>query len=86
MKTKAAYLPLLCLALVLTNVNASDKKAPARVQPFVSCAGVPQFFYGFTYFAFQRVVYNGQLYQATTTNTAQWPGFTGTWIWLGPCN
>jgi hypothetical protein len=87
MKTKVTCLLLLCFALVLSNVNAADKKAPAKVKAFVSCVGVQPFFFGFTYYPFQRVVYAGQLYQANQTNTGVWPGFGGgAWIWLGPCN
>jgi hypothetical protein len=86
MKSKVNCLLVLCSALVLSNVNAADKKAPTKVKAFVSCAGATQFFYGFTYFAFQRVIFNGQLYQATRTNSSQWPGTSSAWVWLGPCN
>jgi hypothetical protein len=95
MKTKVSSLLLLCSALFLSSVNAAGiksaapakAKAVARVAPFASCVGVPQFFYGFTYFPGQRVVYGGQLYQAIQTNSGQWPGFGGGyWAWFGPCN
>ncbi|MGO4288806.1 hypothetical protein [Chitinophaga sp. RAB17] len=89
MKTKVSYLLLFCFALFLTSVNAAGpkssvtaKKAAARV----SCVGVPPFFYGFMYYPGQRVVYNGNLYQAITTNQAQYPGFSSAWAWFGPCN
>jgi hypothetical protein len=92
MKTKVSSLLLLCSALFLSSVNAADTKSPApakskTAKAFVSCVGVQQFFFGFTYYPFQRVVYAGQLYQANQTNTGVWPGFGGgAWIWLGPCN
>lgn len=90
MKTQVSYFLLLCFSLFLTSVNAADTKAPAKATSKsvarVSCAGVPQFFYGFTYFTGQRVVYNGSLYQATRTNTGQYPVGSSAWAWFGPCN
>lgn len=90
MKMKLSLL-LLCSTLFLANVNATDKKAPARPaafksKVFVSCAGVQPFFYGFTYYPGQRVVYGNALYQATQTNQSVWPGFSSAWFWVGPCN
>ena len=86
MKTRVSYLLLLCFTLVMTNVHASRTKDPIGVRPFAVCTGVPPFFYGFTYFPGQRVVYNGSLYQAIATNSAQYPGFSSSWIYLGFCS
>ncbi|NSL85860.1 hypothetical protein [Chitinophaga solisilvae] len=93
MKFKVTCLLLLCSTLFLSSVNATDKKAADKKAPaapkfkiFVSCAGVQPFFYGFTYYPGQRVVYANTLYQASQTNSSQWPGFGPYWIWLGPCN
>jgi len=93
MKTQVSLL-LLCFSLCLTSVNAADTKAPvkaksktvAKVKPAASCVGVPQFIYGFTYFPGQRVVFNGSLYMATATSTAQYPFNGAFWAWFGPCN
>jgi len=86
MKTKVSYLLLLCFALFLTHVNALDTKDPIGVKPLAVCSGVPPFFYGFTYYPGQRVVYNGALYQAIAVNTAQYPGFSSSWAYFGICN
>lgn len=94
MKTQVSYLLLLCFSLFLTSVSAADTKSPVKakskvavkVKPAVSCVGVPPFFYGLTYFPGQRVVFNGNLYQAISTNTAQFPGGGPFWVWFGPCN
>ena len=94
MKTQVSYFLLLCFSLFLTSVNAADTKSPAKApakatfKPVarISCAGVQPFFYGFTYFTGQRVVYNGSLYQATRTNSGQYPLGSSAWAWFGPCN
>jgi hypothetical protein len=94
MKTKVSSLLLLCSALFLSSVNAAGIKSAApvkakavvRVAPFASCVGVPPFFYGFTYFPGQRVVYNGSLYMATVQNSGQFPGFGSAWAWFGRCS
>lgn len=87
MKMKVTCLALLCGSLFLSNVNAAPKALPSNVAARVSCAGVPQFFFGFTYFPGQRVVFNGQLYQCFATNSGQWPNTNpSAWAWFGPCN
>lgn len=86
MKTKVGYLLLLCFSLFLTSVNASGTKDPIGVKPSAICTGVPPFFYGFTYFPGQRVVYNGRLYQAISTNSDVFPGFSSSWIYIGFCS
>jgi hypothetical protein len=86
MKTKVSYLLLLCFSLAITTVNASGKKDPIGVRPSALCTGVQPFFYGFTYFPGQRVVYAGGLYQAFSTNSGEFPGFGGSWIYLGFCS
>ena len=86
MKTKVSYLLLLCFTLVLSNTNAQGPKDPVGVKPLAICTGVPPFIYGFTYFPGQRVVYNGNLYQAIATNQGQFPGFSSSWAYFGFCN
>ncbi|UCJ09895.1 hypothetical protein KTO58_12060 [Chitinophaga pendula] len=86
MKIKVTYLLLLCGSLFLTNVNAAPKALPVGVAARVSCVGAQPFFFGFTYFPGQRVVFNNQLYQAISTSSGQWPTGSPSWIWLGPCN